>query len=200
DHQRQRFLLYLGRIDAGKGCSDLIQAVLDYNRRHKQPLELRLAGSLQLKLPRDPAIQYLGYVSETQKQALLRTARALVMPSLYESLSLVTLEAMASLCPVLVNGRNPVLMEHLQNSGCGAAWHTDEELMQAFAYLQKMDDSVCDTGRPGSDSQLQYPVAGLDRSLQQSFSPASLQAGYKYVAHNFSLEVVQRKLIGLMES
>ena len=55
-------------------------------------------------------------------------AAAFVLPSEYESFSIVTLEAMAQRTPVLVNGRCEVLHDHIERSSAGFDYRTPEEL------------------------------------------------------------------------
>ena len=51
-----------------------------------------------------------------------------MLPSEYESFSIVTLEAMAQRTPVLVNGRCEVLHDHTERSGAGFDYKTPAEL------------------------------------------------------------------------
>lgn len=112
------YLLYLGRIDPGKGCQEMIEAMrLLRERPEAGRLRLVLAGSLQMKLPRAPWLEYAGRVSEATKLQLLKNCLAVVAPSPNESLSFATLEAFAAGRPALVYGGNPVLREHADSGG-----------------------------------------------------------------------------------
>ena len=62
-----------------------------------------LVGTPALPIPEHPKVRHLGYVSEDEKFALLAACDVLLMPSAYESLSVVVLEAWAMGRPVLVN-------------------------------------------------------------------------------------------------
>ena len=62
-----------------------------------------LAGPSTLMIPRHARIRALGYVPDDVRRALLTRARALVVPSPYESLSIVLLEAWNHGIPALVN-------------------------------------------------------------------------------------------------
>ena len=57
-----------------------------------------------------PRIRHLGYVSDADKFAAIAAADVLIMPSRYESLSMVALEAWALGRPVLANARCDVLV------------------------------------------------------------------------------------------
>lgn len=112
-------LLYLGRVDVEKGCGEL----LDYLRRRRAAgaptPRLVLAGEAKMKIPRDRGIEAAGFVGEERKRELLAGALALVVPSRYESLSIVALEAWAAGTPVIARGESEVLAGHLGRSGGG---------------------------------------------------------------------------------
>jgi glycosyltransferase involved in cell wall biosynthesis len=122
------YLLYVGRIDANKGCAQLFDYYLRaYDRlsaEGERVPQLVLAGSAVLDIPEHPAITYLGRVSEQDKYDALAGAEALVMPSFYESLSMVLLEAWALRRPVLVNAHCDVLEGQTRRAG-GGLWYRD---------------------------------------------------------------------------
>ncbi len=108
------YLLYSGRIDEGKGLGRLIEYFARFKKEFDRPLALVLTGTVDMKLPRRPDLVVRGYVTEAEKKRLMAGALLFVMPSPLESLSIATLEAMAAGAPVLVNGENPVLREHVR--------------------------------------------------------------------------------------
>ncbi len=122
------FLLYLGRIDPNKGCDALVDHYLQWHNgaspEHRAPLVM--AGPANMPLPDHPMIRRLGYVSNEVREALLAHATALVVPSPYESLSLVLLEAWNHGTPALVNGRCDVLRGQAQRAN-GALYYRDAE-------------------------------------------------------------------------
>jgi glycosyltransferase involved in cell wall biosynthesis len=113
------YLLYVGRIDPGKGSDLMLDYFLKYLETTRQRLQLVLVGQLFMELPKHQGIKYMGFVTEEIKQALLQEAEALIMPSPHESLSIVTLESMANGVPVLANGQSEVLRNHIDDSGAG---------------------------------------------------------------------------------
>jgi glycosyltransferase involved in cell wall biosynthesis len=127
------YLLYCGRIEAGKGCDELLRAYEQLPQRDK--VSLVLTGIDNMGLPDWPGIEYLGFVDEERKFALMAGAAAFVLPSQYESFSIVTLEAMAQRTPVLVNGRCEVMRDHVEASGAGFHYATTDELV---AQMQRM--------------------------------------------------------------
>src|SRR5438128_4568167 len=103
-HLRDPFVLYLGRIDPNKGCGTLIRHFLRYVELRKEreaslgaeapsakvaaerDVQLVMAGPSSMPIPEHPLIRPLGFVEDDVREALLSRARALVMPSPFESL------------------------------------------------------------------------------------------------------------------
>lgn len=135
---RQRpYLLYCGRIEAGKGCDDLLRAFARLRSRGR--VSLVFTGADDMGLPRSPDIEYLGFVDEQRKFALMAGAIAFVQPSRNESFSIVTLEAMAQQTPVLVNGHCAVLRDHVEASGGGICYSTLDGMVEAMESLCTLD-------------------------------------------------------------
>ncbi len=103
------YILYCGRIDPSKGCNDLINFFIQYQKDNPSNLRLILTGKDVMGIPSHPDIEFKGFVSSEEKFQLMAGASIFVMPSPYESFSIVTLEAMAQGTPVLVNGSCQVL-------------------------------------------------------------------------------------------
>jgi glycosyltransferase involved in cell wall biosynthesis len=86
-------------------------------------------------IPEHPAIVHVGFQENKEKFDLLQGAEFLVMPSQYESLSMVALEAWAVGKPVLANGRTEVLRGQCRRSQAGL-WYSDyDEFKEAFLAL-----------------------------------------------------------------
>ncbi|MBC5811404.1 MAG: glycosyltransferase family 4 protein [Candidatus Eremiobacteraeota bacterium] len=118
------FLLYLGRVDLAKNCDELIADYLALPVGERANLPLVLAGPLQMAVPPDPTIVALGEVEETTKWDALAACEALVIPSQYESMSYVALEAWSVARPVLASGRSSVLIGQCRRSG-GGVWYAN---------------------------------------------------------------------------
>jgi glycosyltransferase involved in cell wall biosynthesis len=88
------FLLYGGRIDAGKGCEELLEYFTSYKEQGGDAL-LVLMGVKLMQLPEVPWVKFAGLLSERERLHALEAATIVVVPSPYESLSLLALEAMA---------------------------------------------------------------------------------------------------------
>jgi glycosyltransferase involved in cell wall biosynthesis len=113
------YYIYIGRIDGGKGCQVMFDYFMEYVRNTAADLKLVLVGQSFMKIPQHPSIIEMGFVDEDIKISLLKKAKALVMPSFYESLSMVTLESMAYGIPVIANQDCEVLKDHIANSKAG---------------------------------------------------------------------------------
>jgi glycosyltransferase involved in cell wall biosynthesis len=146
------FMLYAGRIDESKGCHDLFEDFIAYRERaagRPRALALVLCGSSRLTVPRRDDIRPIGYVSEQDKWDALAAARCLVLPSRFESLSIVVLEAWAMGTPVLVNGRCAVSVGQCRRSG-GGLWYMNGDEFGAAADWLAGDDRLHDQlGRNG---------------------------------------------------
>ena len=103
------FAIYVGRIDRNKGCDELFEFYQRYTKREPDPMTLVLCGNSILPIPDHPRVRHLGFVSEQDKFDGIAASSLLVMPSYYESLSIVALEAWALGTPVLANARCDVL-------------------------------------------------------------------------------------------
>jgi glycosyltransferase involved in cell wall biosynthesis len=159
------YVLYAGRIDAGKGCAELLAFHERYRQRGKDAAELVLIGRLAMELPRKPGVRYLGYVSEADKAAALAGARAVVCPSPYESLSIVLLEGFALGTPGLVSERSAVLHEHCLRSNAGLFYVDGDEYAEALDRLvndRALHQALATSGRRYVDAEYRWGVV-LDR-------------------------------------
>ena len=142
------FILYLGRIDPNKGCAALIRHFLRYVESGRQ-VQLVMAGPASMQIPRHPLIRPLGFVDEGTREALLRKARALIMPSPYESLSMVLLEAWNHGLPALVNARCKVLRGQVERADGGLYYGNAVEFTAGLDYLLDHEEVARTLGRQG---------------------------------------------------
>lgn len=113
------YFLFIGTIEPRKNLVRLIDAFIRFRQTYNlspQIYDLVIAGAsgwknddvfmqierANLKLGKG-TVQYLGYVSEEEKIALLKNATAFIWPSLYEGFGLPVLEAMAAGAPVITS-------------------------------------------------------------------------------------------------
>jgi glycosyltransferase involved in cell wall biosynthesis len=129
------FVLYVGRLDKAKNVPQLIEYFDRFRATHPGPLKLALAGKAYIPLPELPDVVSLGYLSEEDKFDALQAAALLVMPSLYESLSMIALEAWRIGRPVLANGRCDVLKEQCRQSNGGLYYLSYSEFAATLSLL-----------------------------------------------------------------
>lgn len=134
------FILYMGRIDPAKGCSELFEYFLSYKKSHGGDLQLVLMGNELVPVPKHRDIISLGFVSEEEKYAVLRECEALVLPSHFESLSIVVLEAFAFRKPVLVSGHCAVLKGHCTKSNGGLYFYGNEDFAECLFLLYENEN------------------------------------------------------------
>jgi glycosyltransferase involved in cell wall biosynthesis len=137
---RGPYALYAGRIDAGKGCDEMLGHFARYREAVRGGAQLLLIGRLAMPEPRVPGVRYLGYLSEPEKFAAMAGARAVICPSPYESLSIVALEAMAYGTPVLATTRSAVLEDHCRRSNGGLYYRDGAEFTEALDLLVSRGD------------------------------------------------------------
>ncbi len=113
------YVLYAGRIDRNKGVDTLFRYFLWLLEEWPDCPPLLLVGHPVLDIPAHPKIRHLGYVSEEEKSSLIEGADVVLMPSRYESLSMIVLEAWALSRPVLVNAACAVLEGQCRRSNGG---------------------------------------------------------------------------------
>ncbi|MDO8582247.1 MAG: glycosyltransferase family 1 protein [bacterium] len=119
---KEPYFLFVGTIEPRKNLVRLIDAFIQFRSTFHDPrFTLILAGGTgwnndeifmaieraNLKLGKG-SVQYLGYVSEEEKIALLQNATAFVWPSLYEGFGLPVLEAMAMGTPVITSNTSSI--------------------------------------------------------------------------------------------
>jgi glycosyltransferase involved in cell wall biosynthesis len=130
------YLLYVGRIVESKNCRELFASFALLRRSDPaHDITLVLAGDAEMRVPSDPGIRHLGRVSEQDKWDALAGCSAFVMPSLLESLSLVTLEAWAAGRPVMVSARSPVLAGMARRARAGLAYSSPAEFAEICELL-----------------------------------------------------------------
>ena len=148
-HLERPFLLYVGRIEGRKGLPSLFTYFRNFLASSHADVDLVLAGRAEMAIPEHPHIRHVGFVSESEKLALLRGSRALVVPSPYESLSIVMLEAWKHGVPVLANGRCRVLLGQCRRAGAGLAYDGYEEFAEALTLLLERPQLRAALGRQG---------------------------------------------------
>jgi glycosyltransferase involved in cell wall biosynthesis len=143
-----KYFLYLGRVDRNKGCDALLENFQEY-AASRTDATLVLAGPVKMQIPAHPQIRALGYVTNEVREALLAHAQVLVVPSWFESLSIVLLEAWNHAVPALVNGRCKVLAGQVRRANGGLYYMFPAEFDEAADYLRMHDRERETLGRQG---------------------------------------------------
>ena len=143
------FALYIGRIDENKGCAELFSHYLRYAATFPRGLDLVLIGSAIIDIPDHPKVHHLGFLSDRDKFDALAASDLLIMPSYFESLSMVALEAWALGRPVLANGRCDVLKGQCIRSNAGLYYERYEEFVEALYSLESNGPLHAHLGRNG---------------------------------------------------
>ena len=167
----RNFVLYLGRIDRNKGCATLLEYFQEFIAEGGDTT-LVLAGPSTLSIPDHPRIRALGYVGDDVRHALLAHARALIVPSPYESLSIVLLEAWNHATPALVNAYCKVLKGQVQRADGGIYYRSSREFQEALSWLLDNDAARRELGAQGLayvDREYRWPtvIARVESLLEE---------------------------------
>ena len=154
------FVLYLGRIDPNKGCDFLMRNFLRYAGLGRR-LQLVMAGPI-VDGGAEPRVHPgARFRRRRVREALLARARVLVMPSPFESLSMVLLEAWNHGVPVLVNARCRVTRGQTERADGGLYFRNVAEFEAALDYLLDHDDTRQRLGAQGLayvDREYRWPT------------------------------------------
>lgn len=170
DRYREKFkitddyIIYVGRIDLEKGCKEMFEAFLQYKKQYPDDrTKLVLMGKAMIDIPKHNDIVYQGFVSEADKFDGISGAKALWLPSKYESLSIAVLEAMSLGVPVMVNGECEVLKGHCIRSGAGVYYTSTKEAPEKLKQLMTSDEEMADKARQYIQENYQWEniVAGI---------------------------------------
>lgn len=141
-------LLFGGRIEKGKGCEELIENFSAY-REDGGDATLVLMGVKLMPLPEEPFIRFAGLLSERERLQALEAATVVVVPSPFESLSLLALEAFAVGTPIVANARAEVLVDHCLRSNAGLFYASRDEFIEGLKLLMVDERLRAVMGRNG---------------------------------------------------
>jgi glycosyltransferase involved in cell wall biosynthesis len=167
---RGPFAVYVGRIDQNKGCKELFEFFQAYLQDPAGKLSLVLIGNTLLPIPEHKRIRHLGFLNDADKFDAMAAAEALIMPSYYESLSMVALEAWALGRPVLVNGKCDVLKGQCLRSNAGLFYDTLGEFIATLEAIEQnrwLAGSLGRNGRQYFRDHYDWPV--VERKYLEMF-------------------------------
>jgi glycosyltransferase involved in cell wall biosynthesis len=166
-----RFAIYVGRIDENKGCRELFDFFIRYSTAMLDGLHLVLIGTPIIPIPSHPRIHHLGFVSDQDKFDAMAAADLLVMPSYFESLSMVALEAWALGRPVLANAACDVLQGQCRRSNAGLYYQGYPEFLETLRALD----------------------------MNPALAAALGANGQRYFQAHYSWPVIERKYLDMLE-
>ncbi len=134
------YFVYIGRLDENKGVPQLLSFYLKLLEEKGINLTLVLMGKSVVNIPEHNNIKYIGFVSDEEKFDGLYGAKFLVIPSQYESLSMVSLEAWAIGKPVIANGKTEVLQGQCRRSNAGLWYYNYDEFKEIILLLSKNEE------------------------------------------------------------
>jgi glycosyltransferase involved in cell wall biosynthesis len=166
------YIVYVGRIDTNKGCAELFDFFSRYAAANPTSPTLALIGKAVLDIPANPYIKHLGFVDDRDKFDVIAGAAALIMPSYYESLSMVALEAWALGRPVIANGHCDVLLGQCLRSNAGLYY------LNAAEFAAVLDRVL------------------TDRALAERLG----RNGRRFYGEHYSWPVIERKYLDMFAS
>ena len=146
---RDRFAIYVGRIDENKGCVELFNFFEHYSASLVDGMHLVLIGTPHIPIPKHPRIHHLGFVEDQDKYDAMAAAELLIMPSYLESLSMVALEAWAMGKPVLANAKCDVLQGQCIRSNAGLFYANYPEFAETLRAIDTTPSLQAALGRNG---------------------------------------------------
>jgi len=155
------YIIYVGRIDEGKNCGELFEYFIRYKKLHPGSLKLVLIGKAVIEIPKHEDIISLGFVSDEDKFNGIAGSQFLVLPSVFESLSMVVLEAFSLGRPVLVNGKCEVLRGHCEKCGGGFYYRgfgAFESKMLQLLNFPELQAEMGEKGRAYVQSNFQWSI------------------------------------------
>jgi len=158
---RDRFAIYVGRIDENKGCAELFEFFEHYSASLVDGMHLVLIGTAHIPIPEHPRIHHLGFLDDQDKYDAMAAAELLIMPSYLESLSMVALEAWAMGKPVLANANCDVLQGQCLRSNAGLFYENYSEFaatMRAIDMTQSLQAALGRNGRAFFEQNYAWPV------------------------------------------
>jgi glycosyltransferase involved in cell wall biosynthesis len=111
------YLLFLGRLDPGKGSDELYRYFVELRRTHGLAMKLVIVGEPVSRPEPHPDVIVTGFVDEQTKLDATAGATIFIQPSYFESFSLALCEAWVMRVPALVQGRCEVLAGQARRSG-----------------------------------------------------------------------------------
>ncbi|MCB1140922.1 MAG: glycosyltransferase family 4 protein [Leptospiraceae bacterium] len=128
------YLLYVGRVDEGKGVYRLIEFFRKWKKQFPSDFKLIIAGGGE-RIESDEEIESLGFISEKDKFSWMSSAFVLVNPSPMESFSITIMESWLMGVPVLVNSESDTMRNHCIRSNGGLYYQSQESFFRTMEFM-----------------------------------------------------------------
>ena len=141
-----------------------------------------------------------AYLPDQERVQALEAATVVVVPSPYESLSLLALESFAVGTPVLANARSEVLVEHCRKSNAGLYYADRDEFTEGLKLLvgdHRLRAALGRSGREYVRQNYRWDVilAKYEKMFTRLRSPAefgeTVNAGARATVHPHSLLTIR---------
>lgn len=130
------FLLSFGRLSTAKGADELLDFWTRFKSAPGAPdWDLVLAGQAEVAIPKRDDVRYLGFVDDRAKWDMLAASEAFVLPSRYESLSIVVMESWLARKPVLVHAQCAPVVGQVRRASGGLVYGDYAEFAEALGLL-----------------------------------------------------------------
>ena len=163
------YLFYVGRLETGKGIPELVRHHAAWRDRDASAPDLVLAGHASYDI--DPRhVKLVGRIPDPDKFDAIAGATAVVIPSRYESLSLLALESFAQGTPVLGNGESEVLKGQVERSGAGATYTDATSFVAAARRIISQRAQLGASGRKFAAQHTWSSVLGIYRDEMEQIA------------------------------
>ena len=146
----EKYFIYMGRKEEGKNVHLLVKWFKKYKQDNNSNTKLVFIGGGDASLvPKNSDFIDFSYVSEADKQNLLKNAIALINLSENESFSIVLMESWLCKTPVVVHGNCKVTKGHAIRANAGLFPHNEDEFAGCLNYLSQNKNEAIQMGVNG---------------------------------------------------
>lgn len=144
------YFLFVGALEHRKNLRGLIDAFIRFksSSEHAHEFTLIIAGApgahmrdIQKRIANHTDIRYIGYITEVEKNALMKGAYAFVYPSFYEGFGIPIYEAFMQGTPVITSN-NTSMLEVAGAAGYFVHPYRLDELVDAFELFATDPDVI----------------------------------------------------------
>jgi glycosyltransferase involved in cell wall biosynthesis len=174
-------ILFVGTLEPRKNVGALLDAYQQLLDNRREVPRMVLAGRATAaasnwlarinSAPLSNHVTHLGYVDDQAREALYRSARVLVLPSLDEGFGLPALEAMAAGVPVIVSSRG-ALPEVVQDAGAQVDPSDTHALAAAIERAAFDQNWALRAAQAGLDRARTFTWAESARTLHRAYTEA----------------------------